>query len=378
MRAFTLLALAALFTALYVRRRVRALRRASSVAEEGSFSHPLPHGLPIEKVAAFLAERDAREAPLKPGCGSSIGWAPSVGADNRAHLCVVSLHGWSASPMEVADLDKRVADGLGAHLLLRVRLTAHGLEPADRASVALSCATSRATLQRDAAIAIALGTTLADRVVVLGCSTGATLAMWAAAQPWTAGQLAALVLVSPGFEIALKGPIAYQIFKWLVLLLPHLLVVAALRLFVGGRREFHIRPPTVEAHRGVQRAYWTDRYVVESARHVVELYAMLEFAVAPSQVATPTLAFACPRDPAVSFDATARWIRAMPHAELEVVHDAEHLHCLAGALAPATCEPFARRAIAFLQARACVHAADGVQMCRSARRRDPISPSRRR
>ena len=43
-------------------------------------------------------------------------------------LCVVFLHGWGASPPEVAPVDERLAEALGANLL-RFRLTGHGYEP---------------------------------------------------------------------------------------------------------------------------------------------------------------------------------------------------------------------------------------------------------
>ena len=51
------------------------------------------------------------------------------------------------------------------------------------------------------------GKLLGRRVVLMGCSTGATLQMWLAAQPWVGeavrgGTLAALVLFSPGVQIA--------------------------------------------------------------------------------------------------------------------------------------------------------------------------------
>ena len=43
-------------------------------------------------------------------------------------------------------------------------------------------------------VAYALGKLVGRRVVLLGCSTGGSLAVWLAAQPWVKNELAALIL----------------------------------------------------------------------------------------------------------------------------------------------------------------------------------------
>ena len=84
-----------------------------------------------------------------------------------------------------------LAEGLGGHVFY-TRLTGHGRPGAAMAGMSV------AQWQADALEALALGQKLGERVLVIGTSTGATLAAWAALQP-QGRDVAVWVLVSPNF-----------------------------------------------------------------------------------------------------------------------------------------------------------------------------------
>ena len=92
----------------YLRGR-RSLRRP-----DPSLAAPLPPSLAIDAIEVFLADRDAREAPVKPLARSSVTWAEGR-KHARAELAVVFLHGWSASPLEIDPVDLHTAERLGAN-----------------------------------------------------------------------------------------------------------------------------------------------------------------------------------------------------------------------------------------------------------------------
>ncbi|MEO7937360.1 MAG: alpha/beta fold hydrolase, partial [Burkholderiaceae bacterium] len=127
---------------------------------------------------------------IRPGNAKGIGWHAQAHA--RTPWSVVYLHGFSASRLETAPLADQVARRLGANLFYS-RLTGHG-----RTTLAAMGEASVQDWLADALEALRIGQILGDRVLMIGCSTGATLATWLTLRP--EGQaLAALVFLSPNF-----------------------------------------------------------------------------------------------------------------------------------------------------------------------------------
>ncbi|MEM7416150.1 MAG: alpha/beta fold hydrolase [Gemmatimonadota bacterium] len=144
-----------------------------------------------EDVDAWLAAREGEVDGLEASRAKEIVWAGEPG--ERTRFSVVYLHGFSADKHEMAPVAQRVAAGLGANLFL-ARLAGHALGPE-----ALGAATVGDWLD-DTAEAIAVGGAIGDRVIVVGTSTGGTLATWLATKQEAADRLAAIVLVSPNFH----------------------------------------------------------------------------------------------------------------------------------------------------------------------------------
>lgn len=142
------------------------------------------------QLDAWLMASEKPFTDMKPGNAKGITWAGKPG--ERAPWSVVYLHGFSASRLETAPLADKVAQALGANVF-HTRLTGHGL-----ASVEAMGNASVQDWLADTVEALQIGKVLGDKVLVIGVSTGATLATWAALSP-QAKDIAAMVFVSPNF-----------------------------------------------------------------------------------------------------------------------------------------------------------------------------------
>jgi alpha-beta hydrolase superfamily lysophospholipase len=154
-------------------------------------SAPVPADLPAD-LDAHLAAANAAVPDLRPGAEERIVWAGAAGA--RTPLAVVYLHGYSAGPEEIRPVPDEVAGALGANLLF-IRLAGHG-----RPGAAMAEARAEHWVA-DTARAMALARRLGERVVIIGTSTGGTLAALAAVDPALSEGLAGVALISPNFAI---------------------------------------------------------------------------------------------------------------------------------------------------------------------------------
>jgi alpha-beta hydrolase superfamily lysophospholipase len=198
----------------------------------------LPPGSPAE-LADILAARESALGDVTPGAEKHVVFA-RPDAPAATPLAVVYLHGFSATRQEVSPLAELLADSLGANLFL-TRLTGHG-----RGSDAMAEATLNDWL-RDVEEALAVGGRLGERIVLMGTSTGGTLALWAAARPRWRSRLAGVLLVSP--NLGLPDPRAR------ILLWPWGAMLA--RAVEGPERSF-------EPRNALQERYWTTRYPTEA------------------------------------------------------------------------------------------------------------------
>lgn len=187
-----------------------------------------------DDVQAYIAAAEARFETIRPGLNKQIIWAGDAG--KKTALSVVYVHGYSASLQEVRPLPDDIAKALGANLFY-TRLTGHGQDGA-----ALAKATA-GDWQRDMAEALALGRALGQEVLVIGTSTGATLAALAALNAEQMAQVKGVVLISPNFGI--KNPLS--------VLLRFPLARQWLPLIAGQERGF---APQNAAH----EQYWTTSY----------------------------------------------------------------------------------------------------------------------
>jgi esterase/lipase len=295
-------------------------------------------------LQTWLDASEARHRDIVPGAEKTIVWAH---ADRRrTPFSVIYLHGYTATRQEVAPLCDLLARELGANLFY-TRLTGHGGDPA-----ALGAATADDWL-RDAAEALAIGRRLGERVLVVGTSTGGTLALWLTQRPG-AESIAAQLLVSPnlgprdGKADLLAGPWGEQL----------------QRALIG--EEYRWQPANPQ-----QAKYWTWRY---PARALVPMMALVkEVRDSPLEtIAVPTLVVYSPQDQVVSpsriEEAYARL--TMPARRLHAIAQSEDRarHVLAGdILAPSGTAPLLATMLSFVTELPPAQGAGGVQGSNEAR-----------
>jgi len=213
---------------------------------------PLPEiTIPLEGLSAWIAQKEAAFPTLKPDNESKLVFADSI--PQKTEYAIVYLHGFSGSAEDGAPVHEQVAAALGANIYLP-RLLAHGLDGEEN----LLEYTGEGSLDT-AREALAVGKILGKKVILMGTSTGCTLALALAAEH---PELAALVLYAPNIRI--NHPLDF------VATLPWGLQI--IRQVEGGL--YHtIQNPTAE-----KEQYWTTKYRLEAP---VQMQKLLETAMVP-------------------------------------------------------------------------------------------------
>ena len=117
----------------------------------------------------YLNQSESRFSNIREGLNKEILWANAE--EKQTEYSIVYLHGFSASRQEISPVMEKVADALGANLFF-TRLSGHG-----QTTEALSESTPKEWFQ-DATEALEIGKRLGEKVILVGTSTGATLALW--------------------------------------------------------------------------------------------------------------------------------------------------------------------------------------------------------
>lgn len=165
------------------------------------------------KLPAWLAARERAAGATDTFTAARIRFADAA---VRTRYVVLHMHGFTGTRQESAPLADSIADRLGANLF-DARLAGHGITPDSmRGAVSQSWMT-------DAAVALAAASRLGDSVVIVGASTGGTLASWLAAHSLLTGSpIAAVVLISPNFGVAGSIPTVLRL-PWMRVLVPRLM-----------------------------------------------------------------------------------------------------------------------------------------------------------
>ena len=155
-------------------------------------------GVP-DDIDGWLADREGRVADLSPDAAKRVVWVGVPG--RRTDIAIVYVHGFSATLWEIRPVPERVGEALGANVFF-TRLAGHGRSGAAMGEV------DAGDWVEDMAEAMAVAAKLGDRVVVMGTSTGGTLAAMLATDPAMEGmrtRLAGVVLVSPNFRVKARA-----------------------------------------------------------------------------------------------------------------------------------------------------------------------------
>jgi esterase/lipase len=277
-----------------------------------NFNHTIPERLDL--LDGYLHRSESRFSTIRKNCEKKIVW--HGGKTEKTTLAIVYIHGFSASRMETWPLCDRLAEALGANLFY-TRLTGHGQD-----GPALGEARVGDWLA-DGLEAVVIGSRLADKVILVGMSTGGTLATWLAAQPSVAAWIHRLILLSPNFFP--KNPMAAAT-----------LWPPALRWFesfFGAWRCF-----TVSS--AVQARYWTVRYPLKAIATMMQVVC-LSWRIDLGNAAMPVLMVVNPWDRVINVSLAIMRYLTFPSSQKRLVlfrgNKDLGRHVLAGdALAPGT------------------------------------------
>ncbi|MBK8479285.1 MAG: alpha/beta fold hydrolase [Opitutaceae bacterium] len=291
----------------------------------------LPEGraaVPTDLLAlpAWLAASETKAGPLRPETEKTILWADPT-SPAKTEFAVVYLHGFSATRQETAPFPELLSGKLQANLFY-TRLTGHG-----QSGVELGRATANDWLG-DVAEAMAVARVLGHRTIVVGTSSGATLALWwAATQP--ADEIQALVLISPNF-LPRDERARFALWPW---------GRQVARPLTGGMIDWEAT--TEEAGR-----FWTTQWDSDAVVEMLTLPRAVE-GLDLGRIRTPTLILHSPEDWVVSLAALRRRLpdfRAQPFRVVEILgSDDPAGHVLAGRiLSPSTTGVVVQESVDFL------------------------------
>lgn len=154
-----------------------------------SLSIPLPE-VPENWEDLWITSESAHN-DLKDGVAKQVIWA-NPGTRAVTEWSVVYLHGFSTSRQEISPVCEKVAQAMGANLYFN-RFKGHGhITPDPMAQVDLD------DWMEDTAEALAIGSRIGNKVLLIGSSHGALLALWAA-HHYPDSPIGALVLLAPNF-----------------------------------------------------------------------------------------------------------------------------------------------------------------------------------
>jgi len=156
-----------------------------------SSSTDLPVNVP--ELEQWINSRENRTVSLKPDARAQIKWADPQ-KKQKTRYSLVYLHGFKASHGEGFPVHKNVACRLNCNLYL-ARLRKHGLNDPN-AFKNLQCS----DLISSAAEAFEIGRRLGEKVIIMGTSTGASLALYLAGIDRLRPEVATLLLYSPLVE----------------------------------------------------------------------------------------------------------------------------------------------------------------------------------
>lgn len=281
--------------------------------------------LDLATIAAELAASEAQVSHLRPGCEKRIIWAGK--AATKTPVSVLYIHGFSATGEELRPLPDLVAKEFGANIHF-TRLTGHGQD---------GDAMGRATLsdwRRDVAEAILISETIGDEVIIMGCSTGCTLATLAFAE---GAKVKAMIHIAPNFGLR----------HWAVQTLLDMPGSRRWARYVAGHsRSFE---PINDAH----AAYWTIKYPTEAVHVMADTVRAVRGANL-SMINTPALFCYNDADQVVHYEeiekVIARWGAATDMIKLQQTADDDKMgHVMAGDIfSPGQTAPLARQILAWL------------------------------
>jgi esterase/lipase len=254
-----------------------------------------------EPVEAYVANKEAQVQNIKVGNQAEV---LRIEPNKKTSVAFVYIHGFSAGPKEISPLVEKLSSQFKANAYL-ARLKDHGVENSMMLNVTAD------DLFTDAEEAYQIGKKLGERVILVGTSTGATLALWLAQQH---SDVAGLILISPNIGVYDKrgvlssGPIGSLI----------------ARAVVGP--VYSWKPKHAN-----QGDFWTTSYHprgISAMMNVVREVEMMNF----SSIQTPSITLWTPLDKVVNIQKAVDKIKTLGSQKNEFIEFNTPEHVLAGAI----------------------------------------------
>ena len=278
-----------------------------------------------DNLDRYLAESEARFDDITEGTEKTIMWAGKAGG--KTPVSIVSIHGFSATRQELSPLADMVATSLNANLFY-TRLTGHGRGGSGMVDGSVN------DWVNDASEALEIGRRLGDKVILIGTSTGSTLATWVALQS-TNTDLSAMILLSPNFYSA-NSEMSMLLWPWG----QH--IAEAL---IGKVRHWESKHPLHEK-------YWANDYATSSILPLIGLLKIVNDADIEN-INTPTQMIYSSKDKTISVPAVIDTFARLGSKQKQLVEfnatEDPDFHALAGDLmSPSSTEILAEKIIVFV------------------------------
>lgn len=251
-------------------------------------------------VSDYVQKKESAFHDIKPQNEAHVLWQSQP--DQKTPYALVYLHGFSASAYEIHPVVEDISTALHANAFF-TRLSGHGREHDEMQDLTAD------QFFQDAEEAYQIGKKIGDKVILVGASTGSTLALWLAARH---PDVADMILISPNLGIQdprgflAAGPLGY----WIA------------RLVVGPYHEWTPRFAN-------QKKYWSTKYSVNGVRvmtDVVNEVCELNF----SSINVPALVMWTAKDDVVDIPKALSLLKKMPSAENKFIEINSGDHVLAG------------------------------------------------
>lgn len=148
-----------------------------------------------DDLDSYLLANESNVRLMSDDIKKTIRWV-DPDKKQKTKFSIIYLHGYTATSRETHPLTNEIADRIGANVYY-IRLTGHG-QPKEEFMRATVFDWSQDTME-----AWEIGKRIGEKVIIIGTSTGATLASWLATSQ-DMSSLAALVFISPNFGLANK------------------------------------------------------------------------------------------------------------------------------------------------------------------------------
>ncbi|MBT4161829.1 MAG: hypothetical protein HOC70_10850 [Gammaproteobacteria bacterium] len=265
----------------------------------------VPQNLAPAELASWLTEYEEAHQGIIGGAEAKIHWADEPAVTD---ICLLYIHGFSASRQETAPVTERVGAGLNANVVY-TRLAGHGLESDGMEAAAEDWLQS---VTDSWEIASRIG----RRVVIVAVSTGAPLAVWLSQLVTNRELVHSLVFLSPNFRV--RSPFGFILtWPWSRYWVP---------LLLGRERSW-------EPENELADRYWTSRYSIHA---VIEMQKVVDWVKhnPPISHNIPLATIYMTGDPTISHEAAVNFHHAWDASTkelLEVTIDRENpQHVFAG------------------------------------------------